>query len=1756
MKKLLLTLWIASMAFSGFSFERILYSENYETSTDVSDTGWSTPNGTLSLYSSDTGKCINLYQGGGSGSRSFSVTWGENCYKDKDGNSLLDDGVYYMSFDFCYTAFSNNKYDGCLDVFTNHAQKENNQAYRMPWRSDGKGGVWENFIFDMSQDNENKSPNKFFVNAATQKTENEDNTVSYSIPAENPFTLTKDNWYSVTLAVNTNSRTVEYTVQNLEKGKEADNISGTRLVPEVNPDGSEISMYAQGLYVLAARAATNLRIDNIKIYCESDDVVANPPSITLSSIGKDSKGVIDLKFRSYNITFLESETLHVTGTDGSTKDIKYSECNGSYIYETSTSGTLTVWTSIGNTKSEEVYEEIDCTPIILPEATVSITSISEGYGKTYSFSASNANVLLKPEISFSYVFTGKSGKKSEGTGDKVTVTEEGTLAVTTLAAGYQSTTTQVENNGFFALKKKWDFARMTDDEITNAGFPEYTKLNSNASSGFDQWTGRKRLYYKNSGSTVYPFGFVSSSSSNVLYHSTIGSDTNVAGKELFPGITVYAGHNVRYMKHIGMVNDETVGGNDKNIDVLYLDENDIVVINKISGYGNDSNHPECATDEEYYAQLSGVDTFYKASEGTLNSETGKYTVSCPVYRIDTAATSVTVYSEVDLNADYTYTLLYVNEDDDKTIKEAEGKGKFGSAITLTEEETADFEFEGVKYVVSGNDAEGKTVTLEGTTVTIKCYATAEYTINYVDGEEIIKTVTKSGKVGSTIEFTKEDTAEFQKDGITYIYDGFEPENPTIGADGKTVVTLKFHKKSEVNYTVKFVDQDGNEIKESATRIGDAGNAVTISDDDKEDIVVDGVTYVYTSDNTKDLTYAYDGSTEVIITYNKVVDYTIKFVDESGTEIKAAEKGSGAIGSEITLPEEYLQDIKIGGKRYIYVGNNLESNKTITADGTTVTITYRLPKIGEVYTIVNQEVFAKDESLEESTEYTWGEDIKGLITDSGLALTNSNSKDNNYENLDFITFENAVGSETSELNISYAVNHGADKGQDPTYYTINYFNAAGDFVFGIQEGSGNGYSFMANIITANKEGEPTTTTLPAAHIGKNSKTTPVNLTVRHSGDQAIIDIDGDLYSAYTSSEGIKEIKLSVSGEQDFNRFMSIEKYVVKTTEIQPVDYANYTLDYVCDGKSIKSETHVGVVGSAITLNDLQIANFFNEDKTAKYIYVSNDVDGKKVAAGGSTVVTINYRKAATWNYTVTNNVNSNVEEGSVLEGESAAIPYSKYIIAQDGTVWTKDATNKEYNFPVKPDTDDYVTEMVYKEYAKDGIYFIEAEDIKDVSIEKNGQIATRGSNDKGAYSSEAVEVCTVKPGTYKVEIAVAGNSGATLSVFAGSEEPIVSASTNGNWTQVTSEEVTLVSETVVTFKGGASQKVLDYILITGKVTEVTDIELNESVLELTIGNEKQLNASITPDITDVTIEWKSSKPNVATVENGKVTAVGVGKTTITATCGKATASCEVKVFAQQGDVTWNGSIDVTDATDITNYVVGKKTADEGWDAAEWDEFYKKAADVNNDNNITFADASATISIVLDQKKDASTQNRISAYHDDSMDALVIGRVSASSKGSVIPVTLDNTEAYVALQADIFLPEGMNVDVKEGSRIADSHTMLTKKHADNHIRVVIFNLGNNAFADNDAPILEIVTDSYVSASDIAISTIIASDTDANGYVLASRAADTNGVAAIGLDPEAPVKVFDVNGIYVSDTMEGLQQGTYIVRQGEVAKTVRVR
>ena len=79
--------------------------------------------------------------------------------------------------------------------------------------------------------------------------------------------------------------------------------------------------------------------------------------------------------------------------------------------------------------------------------------------------------------------------------------------------------------------------------------------------------------------------------------------------------------------------------------------------------------------------------------------------------------------------------------------------------------------------------------------------------------------------------------------------------------------------------------------------------------------------------------------------------------------------------------------------------------------------------------------------------------------------------------------------------------------------------------------------------------------------------------------------------------------------------------------------------------------------------------------------------------------------------------------------------------------------------------------------------------------------------------------------------------------------------------------------------------------------VESVTLNRTQLTLDVGGEETLTATVTPDnATDKTVTWSSDNTAVATVENGKITAVAAGTAMITATAGDKSATCTVTVNA--------------------------------------------------------------------------------------------------------------------------------------------------------------------------------------------------------------------------------------------------------------------
>ena len=88
----------------------------------------------------------------------------------------------------------------------------------------------------------------------------------------------------------------------------------------------------------------------------------------------------------------------------------------------------------------------------------------------------------------------------------------------------------------------------------------------------------------------------------------------------------------------------------------------------------------------------------------------------------------------------------------------------------------------------------------------------------------------------------------------------------------------------------------------------------------------------------------------------------------------------------------------------------------------------------------------------------------------------------------------------------------------------------------------------------------------------------------------------------------------------------------------------------------------------------------------------------------------------------------------------------------------------------------------------------------------------------------------------------------------------------------------------------------FISIACDTTQPVILKLSTNTLQMTVGDMDILE--VEPN--DAGIVWSSSDVNVAIVDDGIVTAVGVGYSTITATLGKVSAECQVYVIGSKGE----------------------------------------------------------------------------------------------------------------------------------------------------------------------------------------------------------------------------------------------------------------
>ena len=297
--------------------------------------------------------------------------------------------------------------------------------------------------------------------------------------------------------------------------------------------------------------------------------------------------------------------------------------------------------------------------------------------------------------------------------------------------------------------------------------------------------------------------------------------------------------------------------------------------------------------------------------------------------------------------------------------------------------------------------------------------------------------------------------------------------------------------------------------------------------------------------------------------------------------------------------------------------------------------------------------------------------------------------------------------------------------------------------------------------------------------------------------------------------------TVTGEKS----IKMDNLKINVTKDNSIEYANYTIKRVCNNNVIDQTQSNGIVGNNPELDNSYKDNFYNEDNSIKYIYVSDDAASKTVTEDGSTVVTVTYREAATYKYTVNNNINDYAVSGTAFEGDNATVAFSKYIL-KDGVLYETNAINQQYNLTFAVNEDNIIKTINYKKTSIDNVvYYSETEDISTLTPTNAGYIPIRCSNGQGAYATTDAVITKLPAGTYTLTTAVFGNSSENFNFnFYAGENNVFSITTTGSLSEGTSSSFRLTEPTDIILKqagnAGRSPKVLDYIIIKQEAATVS------------------------------------------------------------------------------------------------------------------------------------------------------------------------------------------------------------------------------------------------------------------------------------------------------------------------------------------------
>ena len=490
MKKiyLFLTAVMAFFAMNANADTKIIYQDNYS-SAEVSKANWADnrSNGAIDYVATQDGSYMqfNLALNGNNfnGTRFYSV-WGATPW---EGVTVPAEGYKFEVY-FNFEQFGNNansSKDGAYNQRNHEIAIINSEYGNMAEGVTNIGNYWgdaatsyPNYLFKITQCQTGDAAGEGGWPSAVN------GTCGFYINNETDLiTVAAATWFKLTLEVA--GQTVKYDIASID---------GTPLKSGSYTLADGVDNRAGGILVYGARYASKTDIGiSLKISMETDEDVANVPTVTLNQVmGND---------RVYKATFAEGETLHYILPGGEEQEVDYWDAEdeagnpGSATLTATQSGTLKAWTTKNAAKSDEVTLEVEAGWITLVEPVVAISSVSEGFGKTYTvtFDNNNAQHLLPVSAAITYTIDGGAAQEVSN-GGTIELTNACTLVVTVnqIPVGgqeyYNRSSVTIQNDVEYVIAKEVQYINWDDNHFTgNAAWEKGTLSDSNMSHWAGHW---------------------------------------------------------------------------------------------------------------------------------------------------------------------------------------------------------------------------------------------------------------------------------------------------------------------------------------------------------------------------------------------------------------------------------------------------------------------------------------------------------------------------------------------------------------------------------------------------------------------------------------------------------------------------------------------------------------------------------------------------------------------------------------------------------------------------------------------------------------------------------------------------------------------------------------------------------------------------------------------------------------------------------------------------------------------------------------------------------------------------------------------------------------------------------------------------------------------------------------------------------------------------------------------------------------------